>query len=188
MIDLTKLQNTYRQRIKEIREANQETQEQLANALNVSVDTISKMEQGKCKITVDNIVAIAEHYNVNLDWICGRTDELKDPCSILETLLKFINIKNCTMTSGENKYSFSKLSIHTSLLKFFKDTAIATKTIENLPKEHKEALLQQCKENFCTKTKEDEFKRNDSLEYALVDFFKSSEELLQLLNNNFIIK
>jgi transcriptional regulator with XRE-family HTH domain len=55
-----------------------ETQQDLANAISVSKDLISKIEQGKANISIYNAIEIAKHYDVSLDWICGITKDIDD--------------------------------------------------------------------------------------------------------------
>lgn len=74
-------------RIKNLREKRNETQKDLAIALNCNQNNISKIESGK-SLTSDNLIAIAEHYNVSLDYLCkGQGGE-----NILDTLSKYIQL------------------------------------------------------------------------------------------------
>ena len=187
MKDLSDIQKSYIERIKMLRTARGMTQEELAKAIYVSKDLISKIEQGLTKITVENLVAIANYFNVNIDWICGRSEALNDPNATLNTLLKFINVKNDTITSGMTKYNLSTLTVHSSLLNYFKDINIESQSLNNIPKDIKEQLLQHSKEKFLENIKETEFKKYESRVYALIDIFETPEEVLKLINNNFVI-
>lgn len=48
------------------------TQEQLANALNVSLDAVQEWESGTMPET-DKIVAISNYFNISLDWLLKDT-------------------------------------------------------------------------------------------------------------------
>lgn len=62
-------------RIKELRELNKETQEELGKILNVSKATISKYENGTVDVSIDSLIKIANHYNVSIDYILNLTSE-----------------------------------------------------------------------------------------------------------------
>ena len=58
------------QRIQELRKKNKETQKELADIINSTPNSISKLENGDMGLTFDNMLLIAEHYNVSLDYLC----------------------------------------------------------------------------------------------------------------------
>ena len=70
-------------RIKELRELNNETQEELGKILNVSKATISKYEKGTVEVSNDTLIKLANHFDVSTDYILGRTDT---PISINEPI------------------------------------------------------------------------------------------------------
>ena len=74
-------------RIKELREKNGETQNDLAVALKCNQNNISKIESGK-SLTSDNLIAIAEHYDVSLDYLCKGLGG----ANMLDTLSKYIQL------------------------------------------------------------------------------------------------
>ena len=53
------------------------TQEELAEALNVSLEHLSKMERGKRKPSIDLIVAMACYFHVSTDYLLMRKDHDK---------------------------------------------------------------------------------------------------------------
>jgi transcriptional regulator with XRE-family HTH domain len=59
-------------RIRRLREAAHEVQEDLAAAVGVSRPTINGIENGKEGGSLRTMLAIADHYNVPLDWLLGR--------------------------------------------------------------------------------------------------------------------
>lgn len=64
--------------IKELREDNDYTQEEIAKKLNCSQTAYGKYENGKRNITVDNLIILAKFYNVSMDYITGLTN-IKTP-------------------------------------------------------------------------------------------------------------
>ena len=54
-------------KLKELRIKNHETQQELADKLSISFQSVSKWEKGICLPTIDLIKEIATHYNVTLD-------------------------------------------------------------------------------------------------------------------------
>lgn len=51
------------------------TQEVLAKKIGVTKDTISHIEKSKYTPRLEIIDAIADYFNVSLDWLTGRTDK-----------------------------------------------------------------------------------------------------------------
>lgn len=52
------------------------TQKELALHLNTTQSTISANENGKTKLLTAFAIQIVYKYNVSLDWICGRTNNM----------------------------------------------------------------------------------------------------------------
>lgn len=61
-------------RLKELRESHNETQKMLAEAVGMAVSSISMYEQGKRLPSYEAQEAIADHYNVDIDYLVGRSD------------------------------------------------------------------------------------------------------------------
>lgn len=62
-------------RLKEFRENNNLTQEELAKQINTSHSTISAYESGKTILLTAFAYDICKKYNISLDYLCGRTDK-----------------------------------------------------------------------------------------------------------------
>ncbi len=62
-------------RLKELREEKEFTQEELGKFLNVSRQTISGYESGAIEPSIANLVKIANIFNVSLDYLLCRTRE-----------------------------------------------------------------------------------------------------------------
>ena len=64
----------YNERIREIREDNQLTQQKIADLLHIGQRTYADYESGKTRIPVDNLLILAEFYNVSMDYITGSSN------------------------------------------------------------------------------------------------------------------
>lgn len=62
-------------RLKEFRENNNLTQEELSKQINTSHSTISAYESGKTMLLTAFAYDICKKYNISLDYLCGRTDK-----------------------------------------------------------------------------------------------------------------
>lgn len=62
------------QRIRDLREDSDLTQEQLCKKLFMHKTTYTNYEQGKHSVPLDFAVTIADFYEVSLDYIAGRTN------------------------------------------------------------------------------------------------------------------
>jgi|GEM_PF-1086315 len=89
-------------RIKELREGGGETQQKLADILNISKQSLSKIEQDKMTLTLENAVNLANYYQVSVDWIAGRIDEKNNPIETLDILTKYIKY------TSRNPFYFEK--------------------------------------------------------------------------------
>lgn len=63
--------------LKEIRVKNNNTQEKVAEIIKVDQSNYSKYELGKLYIHTYALIEFAKHYKVSIDWLCGKTKELK---------------------------------------------------------------------------------------------------------------
>ena len=68
------LHENFSSRIAQLRKEADLKQDELAKAINVSQDTISMMERGKRLASMEVLVAIADYFNVSIDWLTGRSD------------------------------------------------------------------------------------------------------------------
>ena len=62
------------QRIRDLREDNDLTQEQIAKVLNTTRHQIHKYETGKQMMGIDKYIKLARYYNVTLDYLAGLID------------------------------------------------------------------------------------------------------------------
>lgn len=71
--------NDFATRLQTLRKALGMTQEELAEALNVSLEHLSKMERGKRKPSIDLIVAMACYFHVSTDYLLmGKDHDMEE--------------------------------------------------------------------------------------------------------------
>lgn len=61
--------------LKELRKANGVTQKQLAANIGASERGIQQYELGERKPTYDMLIALADYFDVSLDYLVGRSDD-----------------------------------------------------------------------------------------------------------------
>lgn len=59
--------------IRNLREDNDKTQEELAHYLSIKQTTYSKYELGKINIPIEVFAKLADYYDVSVDYLIGRT-------------------------------------------------------------------------------------------------------------------
>ena len=64
-------------RVRDLREDNDYTQNQIADILKIHQTTYSDYEIGNLNIPVDVLIKLAKLYNTSTDYILGLTDEMK---------------------------------------------------------------------------------------------------------------
>ena len=69
------------ERIRGLREDSDKKQSELADALYMKLTQYGRYERGEREIPLNVAVAIAEYYNVSLDYIVGLSEEKKPACS-----------------------------------------------------------------------------------------------------------
>ena len=85
----------YTQRLKDLREDHDLTQEELAKLLNMKREQYRRYEAGINEIKAKHIIMFAKFYNVSTDYILGLTDEQKPSWQS--------NIKNNVVIKNNNK-------------------------------------------------------------------------------------
>ena len=61
-------------RLKDLRKEKKITQLQLAMELNMSQNTISRYETGEREPGINELISLADYFNVSIDYLLGRTD------------------------------------------------------------------------------------------------------------------
>lgn len=64
-------------RIKEIREAHNYTQSEIAKVLHCTQQTYSRYETGEIIIDANNIVLLANFYHTSIDYLLGLTNQVE---------------------------------------------------------------------------------------------------------------
>ncbi|MEF2920112.1 MAG: helix-turn-helix transcriptional regulator [Acutalibacteraceae bacterium] len=91
----------FNNRLYQLRKQKGFSQEELANRLNVSRQTISKWEVGDSTPDMEKLIAISDLFNVSLDnLITGKEDE---PQITTETKSDFVSVLNEKVLTNENK-------------------------------------------------------------------------------------
>lgn len=67
----------YYQRLRDLREDSDKTQQEIAEYLGTSAQHYGKYELGNAEIPFERAVALARYYNVSLDYIAGLTNNKK---------------------------------------------------------------------------------------------------------------
>lgn len=62
-------------RIRDLREDCDKKQKDLAQYLSVDQSTYSDYENGRINVPIEQLIKIADYYNVSIDYIVGRTDK-----------------------------------------------------------------------------------------------------------------
>ena len=68
---------TYAERIRGLREDRDQTQQEIADLLNVGQRTYCDYELGKTRIPVDRLIVLAKYYDVDMNYISGISDKKK---------------------------------------------------------------------------------------------------------------
>ena len=64
--------NVFPQRLKQLRQKKGLTQQKLAEILGIKRNTYSDWENGKTEPSFENLVKLADLFEVSLDWLFGR--------------------------------------------------------------------------------------------------------------------
>lgn len=65
----------YIKRIRDLREDNDKTQQQIADLLGTSQTMYARYERGANELPIRHLLILADYYNVTTDYILGRTDK-----------------------------------------------------------------------------------------------------------------
>ena len=65
------------ERIRDLREDNDRKQTEIAALLYVGQNAYSDYETRKTRIPVESLIILAKYYNVDMNYICGITNEKK---------------------------------------------------------------------------------------------------------------
>ena len=68
----------YRTRIKDLREDNDKTQQQIADYLGTSQTMYARYERGANEMPLHHLIRLAKYYNVDMNYLCGLSN-VKNP-------------------------------------------------------------------------------------------------------------
>ena len=68
---------TFSERLKCLRTQNNQTMVDIANALNINKTSVFTWESTKTIPTADKLLELANHFDVSIDYLIGRTDNPK---------------------------------------------------------------------------------------------------------------
>lgn len=66
----------FHQRLIELKQSKKVLQKDIAAAIGVTVRNYQRYEKGEQQPTLNRLVALADFFDVSLDYLCGRTDDL----------------------------------------------------------------------------------------------------------------
>lgn len=66
---------SFEERLKQLRENARQSQKETAAALGITTRQYQRFESGEQRPGFDNLIRIADHFRVSLDWLTGRKDE-----------------------------------------------------------------------------------------------------------------
>lgn len=90
-------------RLKDLREDNEKTQEQIAQVIGTTFQYYSAYERGIRDIPFSRIIKLAKYYNVTIDYIAGLTNDPKPNWNISDKQEKNTNNKSLTIKQkGKN--------------------------------------------------------------------------------------
>lgn len=69
--------DTYRTRIKNVREDRDLTQAEIGKILNKSQQGYNHIETGRAELKIDDLVKLCRYYNLSADYLIGLTDKEK---------------------------------------------------------------------------------------------------------------
>ncbi len=64
----------YRTRMKNLREDNDLTQEQLGKIINKSQQGYNHIETGRAELKIEDLIKLCQFYNVSADYLIGRSN------------------------------------------------------------------------------------------------------------------
>lgn len=66
----------FEERLKQLRDNLHQSQKETAAALGITTRQYQRFESGEQRPGYDNLIRIADHFHVSLDWLTGRKDEI----------------------------------------------------------------------------------------------------------------
>lgn len=89
--------------LKNIRKEKGLQQKDLANLLNKTIACISSWETGKTEPNIDDILQMANIFNVSTDYLIGRVDEYDIPINYQTSHIEDVLLKNFSQLDIDKK-------------------------------------------------------------------------------------
>lgn len=127
--------DTIGKRLKYLRKKRGISQDELGQAIGLTQNNISKIENDDISLTIDNLLRLSDFFNVTTDYICkGENNN-----SILNILEKYAYIEYNSLNCGVEHFNFPFFKINRSYFEYL--LRIAQANSYNLPNEIKEFWL-----------------------------------------------
>lgn len=65
----------YRERLRELREDNDLTQQQVAKVINKSQQGYNHIEMGRAELKIEDLIKLCDFYKVSADYLIGRKEK-----------------------------------------------------------------------------------------------------------------
>ena len=69
------MENIYIKRIRDLREDNDKTQQEIADILGTSQTMYARYERGANELPIRHLITLCEYYNVSADYMLGLNDK-----------------------------------------------------------------------------------------------------------------
>lgn len=89
----------YYKRLRDLREDNELKQEDLGKIIHTTKQSYGRYENGQRKLSIEDLIKIADFYNVSTDYILGRTDNPE----VNRTAVKNVNSNIKNQINGDIK-------------------------------------------------------------------------------------
>jgi transcriptional regulator with XRE-family HTH domain len=149
---------TVGERIKFLREKNNESQEKLGEAIGLSQNSISKLEKGDTQLTLENQCSLVKHFNVSHDYLISG----KDNDSMLVLLERYVSMDYSNISEGGTTLECPVLRINKILFNYLIRTARA-KQDKYLPDDIKKAWIEREISSFYELNANNKFTESESV-------------------------
>ena len=93
--------NVFSEKLLELRKANNLTQTQLGEIVGVSYHAIQKIEKSERAASIEVIYALADYFNVSIDYLVGRDIQSDEPICNTSVTIKRKGIKHVYSVSDD---------------------------------------------------------------------------------------
>lgn len=181
-IDLEKVRKRVGERIKELRKNYGETQKQLAEKISCSENNISKIECGEVSLTFENMLMIAKHYRVSLDYLCKGKEGI-EPLDTLNEYIKLNFISMAAISNDDSLHVIPKLTINEQYYNYLKKIARISYD-KDIPDNIKKMWIEDATDTFIKEGgQDDEFSIIPIPEAVFYECYTSNDKLVHVLEN-----